>query len=237
LRERENMKRVSAACVLVFLLGIAVSPGSLAVGFENGADGAVVGWADENMLLTTPDESDVLYYGVGNPYNMVKSDSGLESNEDWEYMISGNCGAWSPDSNVAIINFVNPQSEFTVGYSSYFDFIAEAYDSDDSVITSARAGRNSRSWGGYDEHDNPTGGLNGDGQTFFSELKITISQPQISYVKLYGDMGEFSTGGRWVIDNVNDEVGVPEWPTGALALMGMCGFAWRRCRMMNLARH
>jgi len=199
---------------MLLVLGLAVSPCcALIIDFESGIDDTAIG-TNSGLNFSTIGGLDMVYYSVLNEDNMVKSDNGTESNEDWEYWISENNGAISKDENAALITFDQPMQYFRVGYSSYFPFVLEAYDSANQQVASDNGPYNSRYWDGT--------GLG----------YVDVSYSGISYVKLYADMGSSEEGGRWVIDNirvdpVNNNV-VPEWSSLALGLMALSGLGFRR---------
>lgn len=208
--------RISAAlCAVLVVLGAAVAPcAAVMLDFETGLDDDPIGTIS-GLTFTTPGGYDVVYYGVDNTYNMVASDNGKQSNEDWQYWISGDFGAMGKQENVALITFSQQMQYFRVGYSSYFPFVVEAYDSGGNLVASDGGLRNSREWGGT--------GLS----------YVDVSYSGMSSVKLFCDMGSFPEAGYWVIDNVRaDPKGgvIPEWPALALMITALPAFAWRRRR-------
>lgn len=187
------------------------------IDFEGGTDWDAVGWVTSGVQMTTPAGDDLVYASINDEDWPLKSDNGKE-NTDWEHFISGDVAVASPYDNVAMVNFTQSISHFRIGYSSWYEFVAEAYDAGGNLLSQDSGPANSRHWNG----------------TGISYLDIYSASGDISSVKLYAGLGDFSEPGWWVVDNLTYESqtnpAVPEWPCAALAPAGLLLGKLRRLR-------
>lgn len=203
------MKRTTQL-VMVFgmllLLCCACPMSAFVLDFESGSDWEPVGWIVPGIRLATESGEDVVYADIDEGWPFA-SDNGKQG-QNWEFYISGDVAVVSPFENAVVMGFTEPVSVFRVGYSSWFPFIVEAYDAQGALITSTSGGAHSRFW-------------DGDGLSY---LDISLASAGISSVRMRADQGSYSEAGWWTIDNVEfgkPQVGVPDWPTAWLALLGL----------------
>ena len=131
-----------------------------------------------------------------------------------EYYVGGNVGVISPFDNVAVITFEDAVANFSVDYSSYFGFVAEAYNA---------AGDNIGRASGVANYG-----------TGLKHIDL-IPTENISSIRLWADMGTANTStGYWMIDNVSytSPAAVPEASTvmAALSILAPAGMLFRRPR-------
>jgi len=151
------------------------------------------------LLFSAPAGDDVYFADITSGWYDVTSDNGLVY-ENGEYFVSGYVGAYVLGlGDQAKISFaLGPASRFTIGYSSQFPFVLEAYDGAGSLLTSAGGAANVRSQGGT--------GL----------AYLTVNHPGIAYVLLHDE------GGYWMVDNITTDAPVPE-PASIIALLVALG--------------
>lgn len=189
----DRIARLVLTSVLLLLLGCLTGAWSITLDFEEGSDWAAVQWVSPGIKLMTVSGDDLLYASIDGGWPFA-SDNGKQQ-PDWEFCISGDVAVVSPYDNAAVMEFVDPVSMFSVGYSSWFPFVAEAYSANGTLLDRAVGAANSRYWNG--------GSL--------SYLCFTRSVTDIYSVRLAADQGGFPEAGWWVIDNVTlDRCEVPE---------------------------
>ncbi len=157
---------------------------------------------------------DVYFADINSAWYSVTSDNG-KVYEEGNYFVSGDVAAYLMDTaDSARISFpYGTASYFTVGYSSEFPFVLEAYDTSGSQLASATGPANTRNAGGT--------GL----------LYLTVSRPDISYVLLHDQ------GGYWMIDNISTDAAIPE-PSSVLTLVfGLAGISGSVCRQKHKSRN
>ncbi|MGB9620804.1 MAG: hypothetical protein ACPL7K_10350 [Armatimonadota bacterium] len=208
MRKREMFGRRSTLLVLAgFLaaLGSAAHGWYLSLDFEVGSNWQEIGWINPALHIYAESLDELVYADISDDTWPFKSDTGIE-NPNWEHFISGRVAAVSPFDNTAVFELTMPASRFSTGYSSWFPFVVEAYDSSGAMLARVTGSPNSRYWNG----------------TGLSYLSVSLASPAITRLRLYADQGNFAEPGWWVIDNVSldDQVAVPdipEWPSLALA--------------------
>lgn len=157
------------------------------------------------FVFTSTSGSGMRYADINSGWYSVTSDNG-KVHEDGNYFISGDVAAYVTDTwDVGKIIFANSTASYlTLGYSSEFPLIVEAYSAAGVLLSSANGAVNSKASGGT--------GLS----------YLTVVGQDISYVLLKG------TGGYWMVDNVTTDAVVPE-PCSIIALgAGLLGIIIRR---------
>jgi hypothetical protein len=203
------MKKIACICLVYGALFLCCASQSLAafIDFESGTDWDAVGWVASGVQMVTLDGDDLIYADIDEGWNF-KSDNGKQAAE-WEHFISGDVAVVSPYDNVALVNFTQSISHFKIGYSSWYEFVVEAYDAEGNLIGQNSGVANSGHWNG----------------TGVSYLDICCSSGDISSVKLYAGLGDFSEPGWWVVDNMTYEYqtnpAIPEWPCAILGSTGL----------------
>jgi hypothetical protein len=202
------MKKTACICLVYgALLLLASQSWAAFINFEDGTDWEAVGWVVPGVQMITPTGDDVVYANIDEGWQFISDNS--KQATDWEHFISGDVAVAGPYDNVMVVSFTQSISHFRIGYSSWYKFVAEAYDADGNPRGQDSGSANSRSW-------------NGSGLSY---LDIYCLFDDISSVRLYADQGEYSKPGWWVVDNLTYESqtnpAIPEWPCIALASMGL----------------
>lgn len=199
------------AIVAVSLLGLTISPAFALIssGFEQGLghNAHAIGTSIAGLDFTTTSGGDVWFADINSTWYSVTSDNGAVY-DDGDYFLSGYVAAYVPNAaDVAKVQLsYGPATYFTVGYSSEYWFVMEAYDISNNLLTTATGAANSKAQGGT--------GLS----------LLTVSHPDIAYVLLHDH------GGFWMIDNIQTDAPVPE-PTAVVVLCtGLVGLFVRRRR-------
>ncbi len=215
---------ITAALAAALIVAMSAPAWALFIDFEAWADHdqEAIGSLISGLTFTTAAGGD-WYFGYIGPFSQSgvynyawKSDNGKQDTY-WDYFMSGDVAAYVTDiDDVGVISFGSQaMSSVSVGYSiaNGFDFTLEAYDAGGNMLGSAVTG-------GPNCREAPQG----DGLAY-----LTISQPGISYVKVYGDP---ASGGYWVVDNItaSPSTQIPEPFTCAYACIGLIAVARARRR-------
>lgn len=170
--------------------------------FESGLghNSEAIGNSLTGLAFSTVLGNEVRYADINTGSYSVTSDNGKVYG-DGEYFVSGDVSAYITDlSDKAKVAFtIGPASYFTVGYSSEFPFIVEAYAASHQLLDSVTGPANTKSQGGT-------------GLTY-----LTVSRPGIAYVLLRDE------GGCWMMDNIETDAPVPEPGTILVFAFGAAG--------------
>jgi hypothetical protein len=198
--------KVSVAAVLAAAMVLMASAVfGLSYNFESPLilNGESIG-STSGLVFSSVNGSGMRYANINSGWYSMTSDNGTVK-EDGDYFISGNVAGYVLDSSdQGKVSFANGTANwFTVGYSSEFQFVVDAYSSTGSLLTSSTGLANSKASGGT--------GL----------AYLTVTHPGISYVVLHDH------GGHWMVDNITTDAPVPE-PASCMALLtGLMGMGWR----------
>lgn len=196
-------------------------------GFEEwfGHNYEPVGGSIMGLSFATTAETDVLFADInakipaGYDWYSMTSDNGKVSG-DGEYFISGDMAAYCLDGDMKIsITGSLKATQITIGISSFFDVIVEAYDIDNNIISGAG------SVGVVSAPANTKTRPEGNPATGMQYITVSCPKADIAYVLLRSEPGYY------VVDNISYVV--PE-PMSILALVGgfagLAGVAARRRR-------
>ena len=200
---------LATACAAVCFLAACCAAQCLTCGFESGVgrNGTPIGDGIPGLMFSTTTGGNVYYADINTGYYSVTSDNG-KTYEDGEYFVSGDGAAYVANlTNRAKVSFTQGlASYFTVGYSSQFSFVLEAYNAQGALLTSATGPANTKSQGGT--------GLS----------YLTASSPDTAYVVMHDQ------GGYWLIDSITTDAPVPEPASLSVIAAGLGAFALRRVR-------
>ncbi|MDO8588214.1 MAG: PEP-CTERM sorting domain-containing protein [Armatimonadota bacterium] len=197
------------AGLLFCVLGASSAFADISYNFESGLghNAEAIG-ATSGLIFSVVGGGNVQFADINSGWYSVTSDNG-KTYENGEYFLSGDVAGYVSNlSDRAKVSFeFGTASWFTVGYSSEYQFVLEAYDSSDGLLISTTGAANTKSLGGT--------GL----------AYLTVSHTDISYVVLHDQ------GGYWLMDNITtDAPSVPEPGSCAMLLSGLAGLALRRRR-------
>jgi len=205
---------VAARIVAVVCLLAACVPCAAQVncGFENGLGRNLqaVGSDIPGMAFSTLSGGSVRYADINTGMYRVTSDNG-KVYEDGEYFVSGDVAAYVVNyGDVAKMLFTKGLAGYvTVGYSSQFQFVLEAYDGAGSLLTSTTSPANVKSQGGTGLRD------------------ITATATGIAYVLMHDE------GGCWMIDNIRSDAYVPEPSSMAVLIVLVGGIVYSKLKTKN----
>lgn len=208
---------VAARIVAVVCLLAACVPcaAQVSCGFENGLgrNAQALGSDIRGMLFSTVSGGSVRYADINTGMYRVTSDNG-KVYEDGEYFVSGDVAAFVVSyGDVAKVLFTLGQASYvTVGYTSQFQFVMEAYDAAGSLLTSTTSPANVKSQGGTGLQD------------------IAVTAPGIAYVLMHDE------GGCWMIDNIRSDAYVPEPSSMAILLALVGGIICSKLPLRRLGR-
>ena len=195
------------SCLLV--LAAAGASAGLSYNFESGVgrNGQAIGTDVEGLAFGTVSGGNVYYADINSGSYSVTSDNG-KTFEDGEYFLSGDGSAYVANlADRAQISFTRGTATYvTVGYSSQFYFVIEAYNSFGDLLTSSTGGANTKSQGGA--------GLE----------YLTVQHSDIAYVVLHDH------GGYWMVDNLSADAPVPEPVSLTVLALGLVSLVTRRRR-------
>jgi hypothetical protein len=192
-----------AACAVALL---ASGPALAAsCNFESGLgkNGQAIGTSEPGFTFTTSTGGSMRYADINSGWYSVTSDNG-KVYEDGEYFLSGDVGAYCNNlADQGKVSFTSGLVDFfSVGYSSQYDFVMEAYDASGGLLTSVTGAANTKS-------------QDGTGLSYLS-----VNHTGISYVVFHDH------GGYWMIDNASTDV--PEPASMSVLCLGLAGLLWRR---------
>lgn len=176
--------------------------------FESGLgkDQQAIGSSHPGFVFSTTSGGSMRYADINSKAYSVTSNNG-KTYEDGNYFVSGDVAAYCMNlTDQGKISFAGgPVDFFSIGYSSEYNFFADAYDSTGNLLASVSGDPNTKAHGG----------------TGLGSLQINHSG--MAYVVLHDH------GGYWMIDNVStDNPNVPE-PASMSALgLGLIGLLFRR---------
>jgi hypothetical protein len=203
----KEMSVKKRAVVFVWVLALMASSAYAAISydFESGLGhnyspiGSVSG-----LVFSTTSGGSMRFADINSGWYSATSDNG-KTYEDGKFLLSGNvAGCVANTSDQGRIGFAySSASWLTVGYTSEYEFVMEAYDASGTFLTSATGAANTKAPG--------VTGL----------AYLTVSSPGISYVVLH-DHGRY-----WMIDNVTSDASAPEPASCVTLLAGLISMSWR----------
>ena len=203
------MLYLTRALATACLLGLVMSPAvaDLYCNFESGLgrNGQPIAGDVPGMLFSTSAGGHMLYADINSGWYSVTSDNGKVF-EDGEYFVSGDVAAYvlNPADSGKVSFPFGPASYVTVGYSSQFAFVIEAYDSSNYLLTSAAGPSNTKQQGG-------------SGLSY-----LTVTHPGIDHILMRDQ------GGYWMIDNITTNAPIPEPASIVVMAAALAGLIARR---------
>lgn len=179
------------------------------------------------LSFATTADTDVLFADInaktpqGYDYYSMTSDNGKVSG-DGEYFISGDVAAIAMDGDMKISVLGDLKAlEFTIGISSFYDVVIEAYDINNNIISNA----GTDTVGTVSLLPNTKTRPVGNPATGLQYATVKTITPSIAYILIKSEPGFY------VVDNISYVTPEPGSMLAlAAGLAGLLGFASRRKR-------
>jgi hypothetical protein len=185
-----------------------------------------IGGSIMGLSFATTADTDVLFADInaktpqGYDYYSMTSDNGKTSG-DGEYFISGDIAAIAMDGDMKISVLGELKAvEFTIGISSFYDVVVEAYDINNNIISNS-----ADSIGTVNLLPNTKTQPVGNPATGLQYATVKTTSPSIAYILIKSEPGFY------VVDNISYVTPEPGSMLAlATGLVGLLGVAARRRR-------